>query len=296
MPELDVILPVFNAAPTLKGAVRSILRQTHRDLRLIAIDDGSTDDSLKILRDISDERMMVVVNDRNLGLPETLNRGVAIAEAPFVARMDADDISHPSRLEKQIGALKASPELDLLGTAVVCMDSQDHLVGQRVFPSSHEEIVSNPYRSIPMAHPTWCGRREWFVAHPYDPRDVRCEDQALLRRALDRSRYANLNEPLLAYREATAVRPRATLRARRHVARNILSCSRSRGHLPAGLLGAGGVLARWSLDLLVWLAGNPRAAFHRFQPLDADRGREWYAILEDMPGVGRCTRPNGPEE
>jgi len=289
MTACDVILPVHNAAATLEVAVGSLLGQTHRDLRIIAIDDGSTDASLEILRGIRDDRMLLVVNEENLGLPATLNRGVALAEAPFIARMDADDVAHPSRLEKQVQALLARPDLDLLGTAVVCIDSQGRLLGQRTFPATHPEIVTRPYRSIPLAHPTWCGRREWFVGHPYDPSDLKAQDQSLLRRAMDGSCYGNLTEPLLAYRESTSSRPGSTLRSRGYIARDMIRTGRSRGELISGITGAAGVLSRWSLDVLVWITGDPRAAFHRFEPLAEGHRLEWESIL----GKSRCCGQRG---
>lgn len=289
IPECDVILSFRDAESTLGPAVRSILEQSHENLRLIAIDDGSSDRSLQVLNSFKDSRVQVVTNDRTLGLPASLNRGVGLSTAPFIARMDADDISHPSRLAEQLKILENRKELDLVGSAVVCMDSKERLLGQRVYPTEHSEIIQRPYRSIPIAHPTWCGRREWFMKNPYDSKCLKSQDQALLRSARHDSRFANLPQPLLAYRESTAIRPMATLRSRRFLARDILRSATSERRPFAGLLGATGVLSRWSLDVLVWASGNPRFATHRFQPLPHELQIEWQSILGDS----HVTAPRG---
>ncbi len=279
IPECDVILSVRNAESTLGVAVESILSQTHRNLRLIAIDDGSSDRSPEVLRSFKDPRLLILTNSSAMGLPSSLNRAIDLATAPYIARMDADDISHPSRLATQLEALERREELDLVGSSVVCMDFQGRILGQRIYPAEHSEITRRPYRSIPIAHPTWCGRREWFMKHPYDPNCLKSQDQALLRSARRESRFANLEQPLLAYRESTAVRPLATLQSRRFLARDILRSAISEGRPVAGFLGAAGTLSRWAMDVLVWASGNPRFAAHRFQPMGAELHNEWRSII-----------------
>ena len=279
-PECDVLLPVYNAEATLGQAVRSILGQSHRRLRLIAIDDGSSDNSLKMLREYRDSRILVLANGRNLGLPATLNRGVGLATAPYIARMDADDIAHPLRLEKQLHLLERRPELDLVGSAVVSIDSEGMLLGQRVYPKDHDDIIKRPYRSIPVAHPTWCGRREWFVKYPYHLGFPRCEDQVLLRNAFKDSCFSNLQEPLLAYRELTMTRPLRTLKVRWLLAKNILLSAIKERRITAGALGSSGLLARWLVDVLVWLTGKPRLATYRFQPLSHAASNEWDLMIQ----------------
>lgn len=286
MPSCDVILPVFNGEHTVLAAVYSILNQTHDDLRLIVMDDGSSDQSMSLLRGIDDARLVLIEHDRNVGLSTRLNEAVQLATAPYVARMDADDIAHPERIEKQIAVLESDKTLDLVGCSVVTMDQSGRLIGTRKYPCLHEEILRRPYRSIPIAHPAWCGRKEWFKRNPYDARNVRCEDQALLRRAKNDSRFCNLPDFLLAYREASAVRPRATLRSRWFNARHISSIGASEGHPISSMIGAAGVLARWPLDVLSWVSGNPKMAGHRFQQLGEEDERTWRRIIEDVGEAG----------
>ena len=100
-PKVSVILPAYNAAAHLGKAIDSILGQTFPDLELIIINDGSTDSTTELLARYHDPRVKVITQE-NLGLPKALNQGLAIAQGAYIARQDADDISLPSRLEKQV--------------------------------------------------------------------------------------------------------------------------------------------------------------------------------------------------
>ncbi len=101
-PAVSVILPAFNAEKYLGEALDSILSQTFADFELIAVNDGSTDRTLEILRGNSDYRIRIVSNDKNLGLAKSLNEGISKARGRYIARQDADDISLPERLNTQL--------------------------------------------------------------------------------------------------------------------------------------------------------------------------------------------------
>lgn len=109
-PLVSVIMPAYNAGPYLRGAVESILGQTYRNLELILIDDGSTDGSIAALADIDDPRLRRV-SQPNRGKPAAMNRGLALANGSFYALQDADDLSHPTRLERQAHTLMAHPDV-----------------------------------------------------------------------------------------------------------------------------------------------------------------------------------------
>jgi len=116
-PEVSVVMPVFNAAPFIREAVESVLGQTLRNFELIIIDDGSTDESWRIIQSIRDERIHSFQNEKNLGAGKTKNRGIENARGEFIAFLDADDIAMPERLETQAAFLKARSEIDLVATA-----------------------------------------------------------------------------------------------------------------------------------------------------------------------------------
>jgi len=105
VPELSIVLPVRDGERYVREAIESLLTQTVRDFELVVVDDGSTDATVEIVGGTVDRRVQLVQQER-LGLVEALNRGLAESSAPIVARMDADDISLPSRLERQIVALR----------------------------------------------------------------------------------------------------------------------------------------------------------------------------------------------
>ncbi|HEY0824073.1 MAG TPA: glycosyltransferase family A protein [Ramlibacter sp.] len=213
-PAVSILLPVRNGGPFLRAALDSLVAQTRGDFELIVLDDGSTDGSPDVARSLGDPRIRVIEDGRPLGLSARLNQGVQLARADLIARMDADDICLPRRLELQLAFLAAHPEVDLVGCrAAVFRDGE--ILGLLPFAADHETLVARPWHTIPLPHPTWVGRRAWFLRHPYRHPEVRrAEDQELLVRASPTSRYACLPEVLLAYRLG-APDLRKTLVARR---------------------------------------------------------------------------------
>jgi hypothetical protein len=122
-PLVSVLLPVHDGERYLAAAIDSILSQTHRNLELIVLDDGSTDGSAAIAASCADPRVVLVRNERNLGLVPTLNRGLELSRGELVARMDADDVAEPTRLARQVARFAADAPLVALGTAIDFIDA-----------------------------------------------------------------------------------------------------------------------------------------------------------------------------
>ncbi|SMB23866.1 Glycosyl transferase [Sterolibacterium denitrificans] len=182
--------------------MRSVLAQTCGDFELLFLDDGSEDDSVEIARSFPDGRIRVLSDGIGKGLPRRLNEGVQLARGKYIARMDADDVCFPMRFEKQVAFLESHPEVDLLGCRAVVFRDSGKAMGLLPFAKDHEALCARPWRNISLPHPSWMGRREWFEAHPYRLPEVRrAEDQELLLRGHLDSRYACLEEVLLAYRQ-----------------------------------------------------------------------------------------------
>lgn len=201
-PAISVVLPVRDAAGTLAAAVESVVRQSFTDWELLIVLDGSGRETREALEKIPfDRRIRIIEPGTARGIARSLNEGVASARGAFIARMDADDICYPERLEKQLEFLEREPGVDLLGTASLFFDPSGRALGIAPALPRHEDICARVLAGIRLAHPTWMGRRDWFSSNPYDPRFDGVEDQELLLRARPKSRYANLPEPLLAYRE-----------------------------------------------------------------------------------------------
>lgn len=161
VPRLSVILPVFNAEQTLDAAVESIVTQSMEDWELIAVDDGSTDASLSILRayETRDARVRVISSAHG-GIVTALQRGCAVARGGLLARMDADDISLPARLSEQAALFDHTPGLALCGARIQTLGSAPGL-GRRRYDAwinnlvRHEDIARELFVECPLPHPTF---------------------------------------------------------------------------------------------------------------------------------------------
>ena len=203
MPTLSVLLPVRNGGAFVLPAIRSVLYQTERDFELLVLDDGSTDGTVERVRSLRDPRITVLAGDGPRGLAMRLNEGIAAARAPFIARMDADDLCFPSRFEAQLRALTCDERLSLVSVRALLFDTPNQALGLSPWYPGDSALIAQPWRGIAMPHPGWMGRAEWFRRFMYRVPEVRfAEDQELLLRALPESRYRCLPDVLLAYRHS----------------------------------------------------------------------------------------------
>lgn len=273
VPRLSIALPVFNAGVDLRLAIASILNQTFADWELLLLDDGSTDGAIDAL-DLKDSRIWLIRDGTNRGLAERLNQAIDLARGTYFARMDADDISHPERFARQIEFLDAHPKVDLLGCRTIVINEVNSISGMLPFARIHDEICARPWRSIPLAHPSWTGRTSWFRHHRYaDPAPYYCEDQELLLRSHRNSTFAALPDALLAYRMRGAL-PWTKLRRARRAFQDVQTAYwRGRPDVRAMLLALG--MMRLSMDILQTLTGHASAI--RRAP-DSAR-TEWEALL-----------------
>jgi glycosyltransferase involved in cell wall biosynthesis len=226
-PSIAIAMPVRDCEATIETAIRSILHQSYRRWTLFLMEDGSRDQTrTRAEKYATDGRIKVVADGRSLGITARLNQAISLSGThEYFARMDGDDVSYPERLERQIAMLERDPRLDVLGSSVLVFDDSGEALGWRRVPTLHAEICGRPGSGFRMAHPTWCGRREWFERYRYDERAYGCEDQDLLRRSSRSSRFANLPEILLAYREH-GIRLGATIRTRKST---VCSVARAEG-------------------------------------------------------------------
>jgi len=200
-PRISVVLPVRNGAQFVREAVESVLTQTFRDLELIVLDDGSTDETPGIIRSFADPRV-VLVSGAPRGLVAVLNEGFDRARGEFIARMDADDVSLPERLERQVLFFERNPDIGIAGCAVMRMDEAGCDQGVQSVPEGDLGIRWTGLLTTPFAHPTILLRRDLVERHAfrYDERRPTVEDYDLWMRLLAVTRGGNLPEPLLRYR------------------------------------------------------------------------------------------------
>lgn len=202
-PGISVLMPVYNGAPYVARALDSILAQTYRDFELIVIDDGSDDASASIIeeRAVSDRRI-VVLRQRNQGVIASLNRGLSMARAPYVARMDADDVAHPRRLERQIELMERRPEVGVVGTYLRVIDAVGVPGALIQFPTGAAEVAERILFGSPIAHPAAMMRRDLIRAlGGYRPFYRHSEDYDLWLRVHEVATIDNVPEVLLDYRQ-----------------------------------------------------------------------------------------------
>ncbi len=187
---VSILLPAYNSEQYLEEAVRSVLRQTHRNFELIAINDGSTDCTGKILASLAKEDSRIrVITQENLGMGESLNRAAEIARYDWLVRMDADDVMHPNRLARQLAFLSERPDLVLSSTPVRYIDSYGKVIGQNRSDYAFAENVRNALRKnelVGFAHPAAIVRRDVFrTVGGYRSQFWPCDDLDLWGRILD---------------------------------------------------------------------------------------------------------------
>ena len=201
-PVVTVLMSAFNDAAFLSEAVESILRQTFGNFEFLVIDDSSTDGSASLLAAVRDPRMRVVRNEEHLGLTRSLKAGVELARGQYIARMDADDVALPERLEKQVALLMKRPEIGILGSACYIIDQVGREVGLLQMPEDDLQIHWTSLLANPFAHPTIMFRRDVLISRNlnYDEAFQTTQDYDLWMRMLRYTCGANLGEPLMRYR------------------------------------------------------------------------------------------------
>lgn len=194
-PQITIGLPCYMAEKTLAQAIESVLNQTYEDFELLLVDDGSEDGTLEIARTYQDVRIRIIVDGEHRGIAARLNMMVREAQGRIFARMDADDIMMPNRLERQQDFLSQHPEADVVGCAAVVMDVDGMPIGTRETGAYGYKLVSR------LLHPTIMGRTDWFRQNPYDERYSGCEDYELWLRVRGKATLLQMDEPLMCYRD-----------------------------------------------------------------------------------------------
>lgn len=196
--KVTVLMPVYNAERHLREAVGSILSQTYPDFEFLVIDDGSTDGSAAIMRSYSDPRLHFVQNPRNLGLTATLNLGLEMAQGEYLARMDADDVSLPERLAKQVAFLNTHRDVGIVGVWAEAFGDARFRIPH---PPDAETIRAKLLFDSALVHPAVLMRRAFLDACDLRYRPLgHFEDYDLWQRAARLFPLANIPEILFRYR------------------------------------------------------------------------------------------------
>ena len=193
--EVCVVIPFYNAHTTLRHAVLSMLNQSYPAWRLILLDDGSIDDSVDTIADLLDnDRVLLVSDNLNRGLICRLNQMVELTDAPYIARMDADDLMHPDRLRLQMAAFRDDPQLDIVSTGMAIMTSDYQVVGVRCVDG--QPTLSDYMKYGGLVHASCVFSRKFLEKNRYDSGLFRAEDRGLFLGGLPDAHYYCVNEPL----------------------------------------------------------------------------------------------------
>jgi glycosyltransferase involved in cell wall biosynthesis len=209
-PAVSVVMPVWNATATVAAAIASVVDQTERDWELVAVDDGSIDGSIELLRAFAarDARIRVVAQAHR-GLVAALETGLHAARAPLIARLDADDVARPERLERQRAHLDAHPDVGLVATCVTFDGDRTRSAGYARYVDwtntllTHDAIALAAFVESPLAHPSVMFRRALVERFGGYASGDFPEDYELWLRWLDGGvRMDKLAEPLLVWRDS----------------------------------------------------------------------------------------------
>lgn len=193
-PKVSIIMSVYNGEPYLSESIFSILSQTFTDYEFIIIDDGSTDNSLNIIKSFNDPRIKLLINKKNIGLTDSLNRGIFCSDGEYIARQDADDISMPKRIEKQVKYLDNHSDVALLGTSYYTIDKNSFVMEMR-------HVHVNPAEDI-LNHNTFIHGSVMFrrciikYVGKYNTYFKYAQDYEFWRRISKLYKVANLSDPL----------------------------------------------------------------------------------------------------
>lgn len=201
-PHVSVVMAVKDGRKYLRQAMDSVLGQTYGDFEFIIIDDDSTDETLQILGRYDDPRIRLMQNQSHLGLSRSLNSGLNAARGEYIARMDADDVCLPERLEKQVRFLDRHAEVAALGTGIRFMDEQGKAIRDVQMPTDDALIKWKLCFMNPIAHPSVMMRRAAIDAiGGYDPELTCSQDYDLWWRLSGHNQLANLPDILMLLRQ-----------------------------------------------------------------------------------------------
>jgi len=160
---VSVIIPVYNVEKYVKEAIESIQNQTYKNIEIIVIDDGSVDNTSKIVEKLAkdDNRLKLYKNQKNLKIVKTLNLALSLSNGEYIARMDGDDISAPDRIEKKIKFLKENQEFDLVGCSMKAIDIDGNQIGETVHYSNQNLLVESLKFVTPVSH-IWVARKSLY--------------------------------------------------------------------------------------------------------------------------------------
>ncbi len=204
IPAVTVLMSCFNSARWLEQAITSMLEQTFEDYEFLIVDDGSTDDTLARLKHFSSlDRRVTVIEKPHTGLADSLNKGIEEARGKWIARIDADDVCEPNRLQAQIAFARSRPKLVFIGSGLTQIDAEGNPLKSYRYPTSHKSLVKHleTARRFPPHSSAFFLRETVRGIGGYRPRLQRAQDRDLWLRLAAAGELACLKQPLVKIRK-----------------------------------------------------------------------------------------------
>ncbi|MCW8830585.1 MAG: glycosyltransferase [Gammaproteobacteria bacterium] len=313
-PQLAVLLPFYNAEATLAETLDSILAQTFKDFVLIAVDDGSTDNSCDIVHDyIKQDKRIELLQVGHQGVVAAMNHALEHCSAPICARMDADDIMAPKRLALQLDYLNANPDIALVGSRVrlfpeeIIQDGFNEYIRWQNACITPQQIADNIYVELPIANPSICFRRHVVLeVGGYRDGDFPEDYELLLRLHQQGHQMAKLPAVLLHWRDSTGRLTRTDQRYSRTAfdrirAEYLAADPRLQQGRPLAYWGAGRVTRRRTAHLIgyghrpqVWIDIDPGKIGRSYE--GAEVVAPHWLVREDKPFVLSYVSNHGARE
>jgi len=197
---VTVLMPVYNGEPYLRESITSILGQSYINFEFLIIDDGSTDDSLDIIRSFGDKRIRVITNEANIGIVESLNKGISSSIGKYIVRMDCDDVSLPTRIGKLVSYMESNPNIGVCGSWIKLIGADKKDIWR--YPSGTSATHARMLFEDSLAHPSVIIRKQLLIDNSlhYSSDYPHAEDYGLWTEIIRYSQLNNIQEVLLLYR------------------------------------------------------------------------------------------------
>ncbi len=199
-PLVSIVIPVHNGEKYIKEAIDSCTNQTYRNIEVIVVDDKSEDDTLKILKESGDKIKVIPIEKQN-GLGNVINIGIRASKGQYIARMDADDVMYPTRLEKQVEYLESNPKCVAVGGQIDIIDENSKITGHREYAIENKDLKKNRFLFQPFAHPAVTLRKSTVEDIGLYPENMwKVEDVKLFLILSTKGEFHNLKDTVLKYR------------------------------------------------------------------------------------------------
>lgn len=197
---VSIVIPVHNGEKYIKESIDSCLAQTYSNIEIIVVDDKSTDSTLEILKEYGEKIKVFPVEKQN-GLGNVINIGIRTSKGKYIARMDADDIMYPDRIEKQVEYLESNPNCVAVGGQIDIIDADSNITGHREYAQNDKDLKKNRFLFQPFAHPAVTLRMSTLEEIGLYPEDMwKVEDVKLFLILSTKGEFANLPDTVLKYR------------------------------------------------------------------------------------------------